>query len=132
MIRVKVQSRMRIEIVVFTIGWLIVAEGLLFLLRPALLGPIIRFFNRTFWMYMLSVVRIAMAVVFLLGATQCRVTVVIAGFGILMLIMGFAGLIVKHRMYHSILQWWQERNLTTVRLVAAVVLLIGAVVVYCT
>jgi hypothetical protein len=123
---------MRIRIVIFVIGWLVVAEGLLFLLRPALLGPVVRFFNRTLWMYTLSVVRIALAVIFLLGAMQCRVTVVIAGFGILLLISGFAGLIVKHRMYHSILQWWQERNLTSVRLVAAVVLLIGAVIVYCT
>jgi hypothetical protein len=48
------------------------------------------------------------------------------------LVTGFAGLIIKHRMYHSILQWWQERNLTAVRFVAAVVMLIGAVIVYCT
>ena len=104
----------------------------MFLLRPALLGPVVRFFNRTVWMYTLSVVRIVLAVIFLLGAMQCRVTIVIAGFGILLLISGFAGLIVKHRMYQSILQWWQERNLMTVRLVAAVVLFIGAVIVYCT
>jgi hypothetical protein len=123
---------MRIRIVIFIIGWLIVVEGLLFLLRPALLGPVVRFFNRTVWMYTLSVVRIVLAVIFLLGAMQCRVTIVIAGFGILLLISGFAGLIVKHRMYQSILQWWQERNLMTVRLVAAVVLFIGAVIVYCT
>jgi len=122
----------RIEIVIFIIGWLIVAEGLLFLLRPALLGPVVRFFNRTFWMYTLSVVRIVLAVIFLLGATQCRIRGIIAGFGILMLIMGFAGLIVKHQMYLSILQWWQERNLATVRLMAVVVMLIGAIIVYCT
>ena len=122
---------MKIRIVIFIIGWLIVVEGLLFLFRPALLGPVVRFFSKTFWMYTLSVVRIILAVIFLLGATQCRVTVVIAGFGILLLISGFAGLIVKHRMYHSILQWWQERNLMEVRLVAAVVLLIGAILVYC-
>ena len=123
---------MRIRIVIFIIGFLIVAEGLLFLLRPALLGPVVRFFNRTFWMYTLSIVRIVLAVIFLLGATQCRVTIVIAGFGILLLISGFAGLIVKHQMYNSILQWLQERNLTAVRFVAAVVVLIGAVIVFCT
>jgi hypothetical protein len=119
------------RIAVFIIGWLIVAEGILFLLRPALLGPLVRFFNKTFWMYVLSVVRIGLAVVFLLGAMQCRVRAVIAGFGILLLITGFAGLIVKHQMYNAILQWWQERNLTTVRLVAAIVILIGAVITYC-
>ena len=123
---------MRIRIVIFIIGFLIVAEGLLFLLRPALLGPVVRFFNRTFWMYTLSIVRIVLAVIFLLGATQCRVTIVIAGFGIVLLISGFAGLIVKHQMYNSILQWLQERNLTAVRFVAAVVVLIGAVIVFCT
>jgi hypothetical protein len=53
------------------------------------------------------------------------------GFGILLLITGVAGLIIKHRMYNAILQWWQERNLSTVRFVAAVVMLIGAVIVYC-
>ncbi len=116
---------------VFIIGWLIVVEGILFLLRPELLGPIVRFFNNTFWMYTLSVLRIALAVVFLLGAMQCRVRGVIVSFGILLLITGVAGLIVKHQMYNAILQWWQERNLTTVRLVAVIVMLIGAVIVYC-
>ncbi len=120
------------RIAVFVIGWLIVLEGVLFLLRPELLGPVVRFFNRTFWMYTLSVVRIILAVIFLLGTMQCRVRGVIAGFGILLLITGFAGLIIKHQMYNSILQWWQERNLSAVRLVAAIVLLIGAVIVYCT
>ena len=123
---------MRIRIVIFIIGFIIVGEGLLFLLRPALLGPVVRFFNRTFWMYTLSIVRIVLAVIFLFGATQCRVTIVIAGFGIVLLISGFAGLIVKHQMYNSILQWLQERNLTAVRFVAAVVVLIGAVIVFCT
>ena len=47
-----------------------------------------------------------------------------------MLIVGVAGLIVKRRMYNTMLQWWQERNLVTVRLLAAVVMLIGAVIVY--
>jgi pantothenate kinase len=119
------------SIVVSIIGWLIVAEGGLFLLRPELLGPIVRFFNRTLWMYALSILRIAVAVVFLLGAVQCRIRGVIVGLGILLLITGVAGLITKHQMYDAILQWWQERNLTTVRLVAAVVMLTGAVIVYC-
>ncbi len=119
------------SIAVSVIGWLIVAEGILFLLRPELLGPIVRFFNRTLWMYALSILRIVLAVFFFLGAMQCRVRGVIVGFGILLLITGFAGLIIKHQMYNAILQWWQERNLTTVRFVAAIVMLIGAVIVYC-
>jgi hypothetical protein len=119
------------RITVFIIGWLIVLEGLLFLMRPELLGPVVRFFNRTFWMYVLSIVRIATAVVFLLGAMQCRIRSVIVGFGILLLTTGFAGLIIKHHMYNAILQWWQERNLTAVRMAAAVVLLIGALITYC-
>ena len=119
------------RIAVSVIGWLIVAEGIIFLLRPELLGPIVRFFNRTFWMYVLSVLRIVIAVVFLLGAMQCRIRGVIVAFGIFMLITGVAGLIVKHQMYNTILQWWQERNLTSVRLISAIVMLIGAVIVYC-
>lgn len=119
------------RLAVFIIGWLIVLEGILFLLRPELLGPVVRFFNRTFWMYALSILRIALAVVFLAGAMQCRIRSVMVVFGILLLTTGVAGLIIKHRMYNAILQWWQERNLTAVRLVAAVVLLIGAIITYC-
>jgi len=119
------------RIAVHIIGWLIVAEGLLFMLRPELLGPVVRFFGSGAWRYVLSVLRVAVAVIFLLGAMQCRNKGVIVAFGILMLVAGVAVLIIKRRMYSAILQWWQERSLPTVRLVAAVVMLIGAVVVYC-
>ncbi len=118
------------RIAVGIIGWLIVAEGVLFLIRPEFLGPVIRLFSDGFWMYALSVLRIALAVVFFVGAIQCRLKGVLVSFGILMLIVGVAGLIVKRRMYNTMLQWWQERNLVTVRLLAAVVMLIGAAIVY--
>jgi hypothetical protein len=119
------------RIAVYIIGWLIVIEGLLFLLRPGLFGPIVRFFSTGIWIYVLSVIRVAFAVVFLLGAMQCRVEEIIIAFGILMLITGFAGLIVKRRIYGSIFHWCQERNLATVRFIAAIVMLVGAVIVYC-
>lgn len=118
------------RIAVGIIGWLIVAEGVLFLIRPEFLGPVIRFFSNSFWMHALSILRIALAVLFFLGAMQCRIRGIIVGFGLLMLIAGVAGLIVGRQMYNTILQWWQERNLVTVRLLAAVVVLIGAVIVY--
>lgn len=116
---------------ILVVGWLIVVEGVLFLIWPSLLGLFVRFFKNTFWMYVLSLVRIALGILFLLGAAQARVTVVIAGFAIFLLIAAAAGLIMKRQMYDTIALWWQERKLMTVRITAAFVILLGAVLVYC-
>ncbi|MFA5424141.1 MAG: hypothetical protein WC374_09825 [Phycisphaerae bacterium] len=117
---------------ILIISWLIVAEGVLFLIWPGLLCTVLRFFRNSFWMYMLSLLRIALSILFLFGAAQSRVSIITGGFGVLLLIAGAAGLVMKQQMYNTIALWWQERRLITVRITAAFVMLTGAVLIYCT
>jgi len=118
------------RLIVNIIGWLIFAEGVLFLAKPEFLGPAIRFFCKGWRMHIVSVARIIIALLMFLGAMECRNKVIIIIFASVLLITGFAALMMKKDMVKALLEWWQRRNLPIVRLVSAVVILIGAIIVY--
>ncbi|MBN1795133.1 MAG: hypothetical protein JW804_00510 [Sedimentisphaerales bacterium] len=118
------------RLIVSIIGWLIFAEGVLFLVRPEFLGPVIKFFSKGWRMHILSVARIIIAVLMFLGAIECRKPVIIIIFASVLLITGFVALLIKKDMVKSLLDWWQQRNLVVVRLLSAVIIFLGAVIIY--
>ena len=118
------------RLIINIIGWLIFAEGALFLVKPEVLGPIIKFFCKDWRMHILSIARIIIAVLMFLGAMECRKPVIIIIFASVLLITGFVALLMKKDMIKSLLDWWQQRNLVVVRLISAFVIFLGAVIIY--
>ena len=70
------------------VGMVFIAAGILYILKPDVLKRLIEFFKKGPRMYLAGLIRFALAVVFLVGAGDCREKWVIAGFGIIFLISG--------------------------------------------
>ncbi len=115
---------------IWIIGGLIALEGILFIVKPALIRPLINFFNKRLRLYFLALLRIILAIIFFLGATQCQEPWMIISLGLLLLIGGIIVLVMKPETTRSMLSWWLEKPLILIRLLSIVTLLFGAAVIY--
>lgn len=117
-------------ILVWIIGWLIAVEGIVFLVRPQVLKPILSFFRQGKRSYFLASARIVLAIVFLLAAQQCGKAWIIAILGVVLLISGIVGFAMKLETMKAMLAWWEEKPLIIIRLLSLIVLAFAALVVY--
>ena len=117
-------------VLVWIVGWLAFFEGILFLVRPDFLKPVLQFFRKGKRLYLVSLVRIILAVIFFLAAQQCRIPWVIILFGVIMLISGILGFVMKLETAKDMLSWWEEKSPTTIRIIGLIALAIGAIIIY--
>ncbi len=75
-------------IAIKSIGVLFILVGILYLVKPEVFKRLMEFFKKGKRMYFAGLIRFILAVVFLLGASDCYIKWVIAAFGILFLISG--------------------------------------------
>ncbi len=118
------------RLIVQIIGILIITEGILFALKPEFLCRVIEFFKRVRWIYIRGTLRIVLAVVFLIGGSQCKIPLVIIVAGILFLISGIAIFMLRLERQKAILNWWQQKSPLVLRLAAIIVLFVGGLIVY--
>jgi uncharacterized protein YjeT (DUF2065 family) len=117
------------NIVIKVIGTIITGMGLAYLIKPPILRGIMQFFVKGGRLYLAALVRFALAVVFLLGARECDITWVIAVFGSIFLLSGLLIFILGLERAKGIINWYQEQPTFTLRIVAAVVLAVGLIIV---
>jgi len=91
------------------VGIVFIAAGILYILKPDVLKRLIEFFKKGPRMYVAGLIRFAFAVVFLVGAGDCREKWVIAGFGIIFLISGLLVLMLGPRRLRGMLEWFQKQ-----------------------
>jgi Kef-type K+ transport system membrane component KefB len=70
-----------------------------------------------------------LAVVFLLGARDCKKKWVIAGFGILFLISGLVVFMLGPKRLRPILDWYQRQSSILIRVIAVIILAAAAVII---
>ena len=87
------------------VGVICVAVGILYMLRPDVTKRLMEFFKKGSRMYLAGVMRLALAVVFLIGADRCRHKWVIVGFGILFLISGCLMWFFKGILPPGVFEW---------------------------
>lgn len=121
---------MGMEIIVKIAGILIVLIGIVYLLKPDVLKWLMNFIKKGKRVYFAAVLRFALAIVFLLGASGCDYGWIIAAFGILFLISGLIIIILGPEKIRQIFDWYQKQPALLFRIIAAVVLACGAVIVY--
>jgi len=121
---------MDMDIVVKIIGIVIIIAAIVYLLKPGVAKRLLEFFKQGKRMYFAGLIRLALAVVFLLSATQCSKPKVIAAFGILFLISGLLVFTLGLEKLKSIIDWWQEQSVLLLRVIAVITLAIGAVIIY--
>jgi len=81
-------------------------------------------------MYFAGLIRLVLAIIFLLAARECDITPVIVFFGILFLISGLLIFVIGLEKVKSIINWYQEQSILVLRLLALVALAIGVVIIY--
>ena len=118
------------DTIIKAIGTVIVAMGLIYLIKPRILRMVLRFFARGWWLYFAALVRFALAVVFLLGARECDVSWVIIMFGLIFLLSGLLIFVLGLEKAREIINWYLEQSSLTLRVVAAIALCVGLIIVY--
>ncbi|MHC4122512.1 MAG: hypothetical protein ACYSSI_02985 [Planctomycetota bacterium] len=116
--------------VIWIIGWLITVEGILLLIKPQLIKPVISFFNKGKRTYLIGLIRTILAIIFFLAAQQCRIPLVITILGITLLVSGIICFVLKPDKLKSILSWWLERPPLIIRLMSIIVVAFGALIVF--
>ena len=118
------------NIVIKIVGIVIVFAAVMYLLKPDIMKKLMEFFKQGKRIYLIGLIRFALAVILLLGAGQCRFAWVIILLGILFIISGLLIFILGTERVKSILDWYLKQPLTILRLLALIALAIGAVIIY--
>ncbi|MHC4545695.1 MAG: hypothetical protein ACYTDW_09480 [Planctomycetota bacterium] len=111
------------------IGIVIVAIGVVYILKPSVMKRLFEFFKKGNRLYVAAPIRLALGVVFLLGARECNQPWVIFAFGILLLISGILVLVLGPKKLVPIIEWFQKQSEILARAMALLVLAIGVVII---
>ena len=118
------------DIVIKSLGIVFVLIGIVYLLRPDVMKWLMEFFKQGKRIYFAGLIRFALAVVFLLGARECKRFWVIFAFGILFIIGGLLIFILGPEKIKSIIDWWQKQSILLFRVIALITLAFGAIIIY--
>ena len=117
-------------IVIQIIGILMIAMGLIAIIKPTILKTLIEVLNVGKRIYFIGVLRIIIAILFLLGASGCKIPQIIIAIAILILLSGLLIFAIKLEKIKAILTWWQNKSPIVVRLAALIALAFGAIIIY--
>jgi hypothetical protein len=118
------------HIAIKSLGILIALVGTAYLLRPEIIKHLMNFFKKGRRIYFSGLLRFALAVVFFLGARECRYFWIIFACGIIFLAGGLLIFVLGPKNIRWMLDWYQEQPILIFRVIALVVLVFGAVIVY--
>lgn len=116
--------------VIRIIGIAMVFIAVAYFARPGILRHLMEFFKQGRRIYFVALIRFVMAIVFLLGANSCNLPWVIIAFGVLFILSGLLIFILGPEKIRGIFEWYERQSVMILRLLAAVALVIGALVVY--
>jgi uncharacterized protein YjeT (DUF2065 family) len=119
-----------IVIVIKLLGIVFALLGVAYLLKPQITKRLIGFFKKGRRMYLPGLVRFILAVVFFVGAGQCRYFWIIFAFGILFLISGLLIFVLGPAKMRRILDWYEKQPLFIFRVIAVVVVAVGVIIVF--
>ena len=118
------------NIAIRIVGIAIVFMAVAYFARPTILRHLMAFFKQGKRIYLVAVTRFVLAIVFLLGANSCNLPWVIIAFGVMFIISGLLIFILGPEKVRQIFEWYEGQSVMILRLLAAIALVIGALVVY--
>ncbi|OHB77562.1 MAG: hypothetical protein A2Z25_14500 [Planctomycetes bacterium RBG_16_55_9] len=121
---------MDIVIVIKGLGVLFVLIGVAYLLKPKVLKTLMSFFKKGKRIYVAGLIRFALAVVFLLAATQCRKPTIIGAFGVLFLLSGLLIFVLGPPTIRRIFDWYEKQPTLLYRIIASIVIVVGAIIIF--
>lgn len=117
------------DIAIKSLGIVITLMGVAYLLRPGIIKHLMSFFKKGRRIYLPGILRLALAVVFFLGARECRYPWVIVASGIVFLAGGVLIFTLGAGRVRWLLDWYAEQPVLIFRVIAVVVLAFGAVII---
>ena len=121
---------MDMVIVIKSLGSVFILIGFVYLFRPIILKDLMSFFKKGKRVYFAGLVRFALAVIFLLAATQCREPKIVGVFGILFLISGILVFVLGPDMIRRIFDWYETQSNVIFRVIASAVIVVGAIIIF--
>lgn len=120
---------MLLHIAIKSLGIIITLMGVAYLLRPDLIKRLMSFFKKSRRIYLPGLLRLALAVVFFLGARECRYPRVIFASGIIFLAGGLLIFTLGPEKIRRLLDWYGQQPMLIFRVIALVVLTFGAIII---
>ena len=117
------------KIVLQILGILIILDGIVVLVRPALVKTVLNFLVQNKWMYLAAVLKAVFGLLFLFGASLCKLPVVAIIIGIL----GLFGAVIIVALYEktkALMNFFAGRSEVFWRLMSVVYLAFGALIIY--
>ncbi|MBU1932358.1 MAG: DUF2065 family protein [Candidatus Omnitrophica bacterium] len=111
------------------IAILILAEGIIFLIKPELMKKLISFWNNKQRLYVGGFISLVFGVILLKISSSCRVPGVIMAMGVIALIKAFLILTAPARMRARV-DWLKSRPNKTVRGFSFIVIAAGLLILY--
>ncbi len=120
------------DIVIKIIGIVFIALAIVFLLKPAVMNQLIEFFKKGKRIYFAGIVRLVLAVIFLLGTRghEGHKFWIIFAFGVLFLISGVLIFMLGPEKCKSVVDWYQKKSAWFFQVMAIIVLAFGAIIIY--
>ena len=117
------------KIVLQFLGILIILDGIVVMIKPALIKTAMNFFVQNKRMYLAAVLKAVFGLLFLFGASQCKFPTVMIILGILGLFSATA-IIAFYKKIKALLSFFVDRNEVFWRLMSIFYLAFGALIVY--
>ncbi len=118
------------DTVIQSLGIVFVLIGIVYLLRPDVIKWLMEFFKQGKRMYFAGLIRFVLAIVFFVGARECKYPWAIFAFGIIFITGGLLIFILRPEKIRQILDWYQKQPVLIFRAIAVIVLAFGALVIY--
>jgi len=118
------------DIVIRFLGILAIAVSVALILRPGIMLAAFQFFKKGIRVYLAAVVRLALSIVFFLGARECDRPWLIIAIGVLLLLSGLLIFVMGLDRVRRILEWFLRQPIVFLRFVAASPLVFGLIIVY--
>lgn len=118
------------DIVVNIIGILFVALSVFFIVKPQAMKYLWNFFAVNGRIYIVGILRFILAVIFLISARECHRPAIIIAIGIFLFIAGLIIFILGPKKLVPVLDWWRQKPLWVLRILALVLLAFGGLIIF--
>ena len=115
---------------IFIVGMIILLLGVAILIKPQLTKKLFHFIAKGKRIYLIGILRIILGVLFLIGALSCSIPWLIILFGILFCVSGLTIFAMKFERLKAIMNWFDQKPVSFMRLMGIIALLIGALITY--
>lgn len=117
-------------LIVVVVGLLMIGVALAMLVSPTVLKSFLHKLLEPRWLPMVSALRIAVGVLFMLAAPYTRLPKLVWVIGILAIVGGLIVLFLGSTRTRLLSDWWLRRSSTTLRLWAGFAFIFGALLVW--